>query len=108
MKTKSFKTSLQIKCLKEEELQAYRTKKWQEASFIFGAAIQPLSRIPRRKETHSPARKLFHTEDNGWTKQGGEGGKVQVVQGVQYLGSWLGGQILKGGGKGNLALFLTP
>lgn len=50
----------------KEQAEPYRTQKWQKALLLFRATIQPLGHITGGKETHSPARKLFHTEHNYW------------------------------------------
>lgn len=74
---------------KKQQLAPYRTKKWEKAFLFFCAAIQPFGHIARRKKTHSPARKLFHTELSKWTKQGRKGGEERMVLGFQYSSCWL-------------------
>lgn len=67
----------------------YLTQKWQKALFLFGATIQPLGHITRGKETHPPARKLFHTEYNYWMRK-----QQKRDTETKFSGGW-GGPILK-------------
>lgn len=68
-----------------EQAEPYRTQKWQEALLLFGATIQPLGHITGGKETHSPARKLFHTEHNYWMTKWEKKDTETKFWGVQNL-----------------------